>query len=162
MSAEEVYVARPFRLIALFCAFLALCLDAVALWSPYWVTAESFSLSLWESCRRSVSAWRCTSTLRSGTALISTLHTSLVLNVAPDNTLLTRFQSGCCKSLIADSCYCCTRFRKLAYVGVTVRLSVICRLFTCHLQLSIKQTFFLHRGLLKIYLVTDQAKSVFI
>ncbi|XP_048857442.1 transmembrane protein 47-like [Brienomyrus brachyistius] len=65
MSAEEAYVARPFRLIALFCAFLALCLDAVALWSPSWVTAESFSLSLWESCRRAASAWRCTSTLRS-------------------------------------------------------------------------------------------------
>lgn len=74
MSVDEVYVFRPFKLIALFCVFLALCLDVVALLSPAWVTAEHFSLSLWESCSQSglrqpaeeAAAWNCFSTLTSG------------------------------------------------------------------------------------------------
>lgn len=73
MSVNEVYVFRPFKLIALLCVFLALCLDVVALLSPAWVTAEHFSLSLWESCSQSESRhpteeaqWSCFSTLTSG------------------------------------------------------------------------------------------------
>ncbi|XP_036846322.1 transmembrane protein 47 isoform X1 [Oncorhynchus mykiss] len=65
MSVNEVYVFRPFKLIALLCVFLALCLDIVALLSPAWVTAERFSLSLWESCTEKDSGWRCLSTLKS-------------------------------------------------------------------------------------------------
>ncbi|KAL6098525.1 transmembrane protein 47-like [Pungitius pungitius] len=65
MSVNEVHVIRPFKLIALLCVFLALGLDAVALLSPAWVTAEHFSLSLWESCSRSEAAWSCFSTLSS-------------------------------------------------------------------------------------------------
>ncbi|MBN3323636.1 TMM47 protein, partial [Atractosteus spatula] len=64
MSMNEVYVFRPFKLIALLCVFLALCLDVVALLSPAWVTAEQYSLSLWESCKKEASAWQCISTLR--------------------------------------------------------------------------------------------------
>lgn len=74
MSVNEVYVFRPFKLIALLCVFLALCLDVVALLSPAWVTAEHFSLSLWESCSQSEARqpteeaqWSCFSTLTSGT-----------------------------------------------------------------------------------------------
>ncbi|KAL2094221.1 hypothetical protein ACEWY4_008940 [Coilia grayii] len=65
MSVNEVYVFRPFKLIALLCVFLALCLDIVALLSPAWVTAERFSQSLWESCTESATSWHCTSTLTS-------------------------------------------------------------------------------------------------
>ncbi|XP_069002647.1 transmembrane protein 47-like [Embiotoca jacksoni] len=72
MSVNEVYVFRPFKLIALLCVFLALCLDVVALLSPAWVTAEHFSLSLWESCSQSEARhpteeaqWSCFSTLTS-------------------------------------------------------------------------------------------------
>ncbi|XP_056141008.1 transmembrane protein 47-like [Lampris incognitus] len=72
MSVNEVFVFRPFKLIALLCVFLALCLDVVALLSPAWVTAEHFSLSLWESCTRSgarhlgkEAEWSCFSTLTS-------------------------------------------------------------------------------------------------
>ncbi|KAM3601034.1 uncharacterized protein V6R79_006431 [Siganus canaliculatus] len=73
MSVNEVYVFRPFKLIALLCVFLALCLDVVALLSPAWVTAEHFSLSLWESCSQSEARdlteeephWTCFSTLTS-------------------------------------------------------------------------------------------------
>ncbi|MBN3303427.1 transmembrane protein 47 [Amia ocellicauda] len=64
MSVNEVYVFRPFKLVALLCVLLALCLDVVALLSPAWVTAERYSLSLWESCRRDAALWRCISTLR--------------------------------------------------------------------------------------------------
>lgn len=71
---NEVYVFRPFKLIALLCVFLALCLDVVALLSPAWVTADHFSLSLWESCSQSEARqpgeeapWSCFSTLTSGT-----------------------------------------------------------------------------------------------
>lgn len=78
MSVNEVYVFRPFKLIALLCVFLALCLDVVALLSPAWVTADHFSLSLWESCSQSEARrpgleqeqeeapWSCFSTLTSG------------------------------------------------------------------------------------------------
>ena len=66
MSVNEVRVFRPFKLIALLCVFLALCLDVVALVSPAWVTAEGYALSLWESCWESESEWRCRSTLKSG------------------------------------------------------------------------------------------------
>ncbi|TDH04937.1 hypothetical protein EPR50_G00137110 [Perca flavescens] len=72
MSVNEMYVFRPFKLIALLCVFLALCLDVVALLSPAWVTAEHFSLSLWESCSQSEARhqteeaqWSCFSTLTS-------------------------------------------------------------------------------------------------
>ncbi|KAE8288227.1 Transmembrane protein 47 Brain cell membrane protein 1 Transmembrane 4 superfamily member 10 [Larimichthys crocea] len=72
MSVNEVCVFRPFKLIALLCVFLALCLDLVALLSPAWVTAEHFSLSLWESCSQSEARhpteeapWSCFSTLTS-------------------------------------------------------------------------------------------------
>uniref|UniRef100_A0A3Q2TBX4 Transmembrane protein 47 n=1 Tax=Fundulus heteroclitus TaxID=8078 RepID=A0A3Q2TBX4_FUNHE len=72
-TAQKVYAFRPFKLIALLCVFLALCLDVVALLSPAWVTAEHFSLSLWESCSQShvrqpaeEAAWSCFSTLTSG------------------------------------------------------------------------------------------------
>ncbi|KAL4659697.1 hypothetical protein GN956_G80 [Arapaima gigas] len=63
MSVNDVYVFRPFRAVAVLCVFLALCLDVVALLSPAWVTAERFSLSLWESCREGELGWRCSSTL---------------------------------------------------------------------------------------------------
>lgn len=78
MSVNEVYVFRPFKLIALLCVFLALCLDVVALLSPAWVTADHFSLSLWESCSQSearhpteeeAAPWSCFSTLTSGRSL---------------------------------------------------------------------------------------------
>ncbi|XP_061596812.1 transmembrane protein 47-like [Cololabis saira] len=71
MSVDEVYVFRPFKLIALLCVFLALCLDVAALLSPAWVTADHFSLSLWESCSQSSQSsqsggsWSCFSTLTS-------------------------------------------------------------------------------------------------
>ncbi|KAM6911075.1 transmembrane protein 47-like [Lycodopsis pacificus] len=68
MSVNEVFVFRPFKLIALLCVFLALCLDVVALLSPAWVTADHFSLSLWESCAQSAAEeaqWSCFSTLTS-------------------------------------------------------------------------------------------------
>ncbi|XP_060910716.1 transmembrane protein 47-like [Labrus mixtus] len=76
MSVNEVHVFRPFKLIALLCVFLALCLDLVALLSPAWVTADHFSLSLWESCSQSEArhpaeeeeeeaVWSCFSTLTS-------------------------------------------------------------------------------------------------
>ncbi|XP_077449323.1 transmembrane protein 47-like [Stigmatopora argus] len=72
MSVNDVYVLRPFKLIALLCVFLALCLDLVALLSPAWVTADHFSLSLWESCSQSGArqpdddvSWSCFSTLTS-------------------------------------------------------------------------------------------------
>lgn len=80
MSVNEVYVFRPFKLIALLCVFLALCLDVVALLSPAWVTADHFSLSLWESCSQSEARnpaedaeWSCFSTLTAGTTFLS-LH----------------------------------------------------------------------------------------
>ncbi|XP_037544044.1 transmembrane protein 47-like [Nematolebias whitei] len=74
MSVNEVYVFRPFKLIALLCVFLALCLDLVALLSPAWVTADHFSQSLWESCSQSgarspaeeeEAPWSCFSSLTS-------------------------------------------------------------------------------------------------
>ncbi|XP_034034429.1 transmembrane protein 47-like [Thalassophryne amazonica] len=73
MSVNEVIVFRPFKLIALLCVFLALCLDLVALLSPSWVTADHFSLSLWESCSQEEvrhatleeAPWSCFSTLTS-------------------------------------------------------------------------------------------------
>ncbi|KPP59497.1 hypothetical protein Z043_122573, partial [Scleropages formosus] len=63
MSVNDAYVFRPFRAVAALCVFLALCLDVVALLSPSWVTAERFSLSLWDSCREEELGWRCSSTL---------------------------------------------------------------------------------------------------
>jgi len=66
MSVNDVYVFRPFKLIALLCVFLALCLDIVALLSPAWVTADGYALSLWESCREIDTDWTCASTLKSG------------------------------------------------------------------------------------------------
>lgn len=93
MSVNEVYVFRPFKLIALLCVFLALCLDLVALLSPAWVTAEHFSLSLWESCSQSVARhptdepqWSCFSTLTSGRSSVFCLFNSALLLLEP----------GCC------------------------------------------------------------------
>ncbi|XP_024921635.1 transmembrane protein 47-like [Cynoglossus semilaevis] len=84
MSVNEVYVFRPFKLIALFCVFLALCLDVVALLSPAWVTADHFSLSLWESCSQSQARepgqeapWSCFSTLSSGKEPLPPLTSTL-------------------------------------------------------------------------------------
>ncbi|XP_020660371.1 transmembrane protein 47 [Pogona vitticeps] len=67
MSAteEDGLLRRPFKLIALLCAFLALALDVAALLSPAWVTSERYSLSLWEACRQVPDGWRCLSTLQS-------------------------------------------------------------------------------------------------
>uniref|UniRef100_A0A8D0HNR5 Transmembrane protein 47 n=1 Tax=Sphenodon punctatus TaxID=8508 RepID=A0A8D0HNR5_SPHPU len=64
MSTEEVYVLRPFKLIALFCVFIALALDVVALLSPAWVTSAHYSLSLWEACKQFTNVWHCLSTLK--------------------------------------------------------------------------------------------------
>jgi len=79
MSVNEVFVFRPFKLIALLCVFLALSLDVVALLSPSWVTADHFSLSLWESCSQSEARapaeeapWSCFSTLTSGKTRVFT------------------------------------------------------------------------------------------
>uniref|UniRef100_A0A8C5D8C8 Transmembrane protein 47-like n=1 Tax=Gouania willdenowi TaxID=441366 RepID=A0A8C5D8C8_GOUWI len=69
MSVNDVHVFRPFKLVALLCVFLALVLDLVALLSPSWVTADHFSLSLWESCSQSEARtseegeWSCYPTL---------------------------------------------------------------------------------------------------
>lgn len=89
MSVNEVYVFRPFKLIALLCVFLALCLDVVALLSPAWVTADHFSLSLWESCSQSEArspaedaVWSCFSTLTAGTFLSLHLRLLVVSNFA--------------------------------------------------------------------------------
>uniref|UniRef100_H3CXG1 Transmembrane protein 47 n=2 Tax=Tetraodon nigroviridis TaxID=99883 RepID=H3CXG1_TETNG len=72
MSVNQVCVSRPFKLIALLCVFLALSLDVAALLSPAWVTAQRFSLSLWEACSQAgargpawEAEWSCFSTLTS-------------------------------------------------------------------------------------------------
>ncbi|KAG8144490.1 hypothetical protein E2320_012994 [Naja naja] len=67
MSAAEDrgLTVRPFKPIALLCAFLALALDVAALLSPAWVTSERYSLSLWKECRQLVGGWQCFSTLGS-------------------------------------------------------------------------------------------------
>lgn len=90
MSVNEVYVFRPFKLIALLCVFLALCLDVVALLSPAWVTADHFSLSLWESCSQSDARnpdeepeWSCFSTLTSGT--FNLFLSIICLKVCPED-----------------------------------------------------------------------------
>nr|XP_057928642.1 transmembrane protein 47 [Doryrhamphus excisus] len=67
-GTEEARVSAltPLKLVGLACVFLALCLDAGALLSPAWVTAEDqYYLSLWESCWKPVSSadWSCSSTL---------------------------------------------------------------------------------------------------
>ncbi|XP_061454724.1 transmembrane protein 47-like [Rhineura floridana] len=66
MSAadENGLLHRPFKLIALLCAFIALALDVAALLSPAWVTSERYSRSLWEACRQAPDAWECDSTLQ--------------------------------------------------------------------------------------------------
>ncbi|KAM9332443.1 transmembrane protein 47-like [Pholidichthys leucotaenia] len=73
MSVDEVRVFRPFKLIALLCVFLALCLDLVALLSPAWVTADHFSLSLWESCSQSGARWNGEEELEAPWSCFSTL-----------------------------------------------------------------------------------------
>ncbi|GAA6071932.1 transmembrane protein 47-like [Tachysurus ichikawai] len=66
MSVNELYACeRPFKLIALLCVFLALCLDVATLVSPAWVTAEKYALSLWESCTDNTAVWTCVSILTS-------------------------------------------------------------------------------------------------
>lgn len=57
---------RPFKVIALLCAFLGLALDVAALLSPAWVTSDRYSLSLWEGCRQVPHLWRCLSSLQTG------------------------------------------------------------------------------------------------
>ncbi|XP_054852678.1 transmembrane protein 47-like [Eublepharis macularius] len=65
MSAEEGGVlVRPFKLVALLCAFIALALDVAALLSPAWVTSERDSLSLWKACRQPPEDWLCMSALK--------------------------------------------------------------------------------------------------
>ncbi|NXD10260.1 TMM47 protein, partial [Nothocercus nigrocapillus] len=64
MSADEVYVLRPFKLVALCCIFIGLALDVVALLSPAWVTSDYYSLSLWEVCKQPADVWHCLSTLK--------------------------------------------------------------------------------------------------
>uniref|UniRef100_A0ACB8FXH1 Uncharacterized protein n=1 Tax=Sphaerodactylus townsendi TaxID=933632 RepID=A0ACB8FXH1_9SAUR len=61
---EEAMLVRPFKLIALLCAFIALALDVAALLSPAWVTSERDSLSLWKACRQPPEDSQCTSTLQ--------------------------------------------------------------------------------------------------
>ncbi|KAG9351988.1 hypothetical protein JZ751_023239 [Albula glossodonta] len=73
MSLNEVSVFRPFKLIAILCVFLALCLDVVAVLSPAWVTAEHYALSLWESCREYGDTSECISTLGSAVTLVAFL-----------------------------------------------------------------------------------------
>ncbi|KAK0148391.1 Transmembrane protein 47 [Merluccius polli] len=58
----------PLKLVGLACVFLALVLDAGAVMSPAWVTADDqYQLSLWEACWKPASndQWQCTSTLDS-------------------------------------------------------------------------------------------------
>lgn len=55
---------RPFKVIALLCAFLGLALNVAALLSPAWVTSDRYSLSLWEGCRQVPHLWRCLSSLQ--------------------------------------------------------------------------------------------------
>ncbi|KAF0042104.1 hypothetical protein F2P81_005636 [Scophthalmus maximus] len=67
-GTEEVRVSvlTPLKLVGLVCVFLALCLDAGAMLSPAWVTADDqYHLSLWMSCWKPVSSaqWSCNSTL---------------------------------------------------------------------------------------------------
>lgn len=67
-GTEEVRVSplTPLKLVGLVCVFLALFLDAGALLSPSWVTADDqYYLSLWVSCWKPVSSvdWSCSSTL---------------------------------------------------------------------------------------------------
>nr|XP_033801343.1 transmembrane protein 47-like [Geotrypetes seraphini] len=64
MSTDQVSVFRPFKLIALFCVFIAVALDVVAVLSPAWVTSNLYSLSLWETCMQDQDVWHCFSTLR--------------------------------------------------------------------------------------------------
>ncbi|XP_032993883.1 transmembrane protein 47-like [Lacerta agilis] len=68
MSAadEDGFLLRPFKLIALLCAFIALALDVAALLSPAWVTSERYSRSLWVSCCMQApdDVWECSSTLQ--------------------------------------------------------------------------------------------------
>ncbi|NWX97275.1 TMM47 protein, partial [Nothoprocta ornata] len=64
MSAQEGYVPRPFKLVALCCVFIGLALDVVALLSPAWVTSDYYSLSLWEMCKQATNMWHCLSTLK--------------------------------------------------------------------------------------------------
>jgi len=59
----------PLKLVGLVCVFLALCLDAGAVLSPAWVTADDqYYLSMWVSCWKPVSSaeWSCNSTLATG------------------------------------------------------------------------------------------------
>ncbi|XP_017262577.1 transmembrane protein 47 [Kryptolebias marmoratus] len=67
-GAEEVRgsALTPLKLVGLVCVLLALCLDAGAMVSPAWVTADDqYYLSLWVSCWKPVSSaeWSCGSTL---------------------------------------------------------------------------------------------------
>ena len=124
MSVNEVYVCRPFKLIALLCVFLALCLDVVALVSPSWVTADHFSLSLWESCTKSAapslteteSNWSCFSTLSSGEKTVflfvaeaqDFLGSLISLNLGYGKKLTRRHSDTCTSSpkLYIDSNLC--------------------------------------------------------
>ena len=69
METGVSVAVRPFKAIALLCAFLAVSLASVAVFSPAWVTAQGFKLSLWEECEGSASregaqpVWGCKSNL---------------------------------------------------------------------------------------------------
>ncbi|KAJ6663258.1 hypothetical protein lerEdw1_010394 [Lerista edwardsae] len=65
-TGGEGLLVRPFKLIALLCAFIALALDVAALMSPAWVTSERYSLSLWEACKQVPDVWQCLSILQTG------------------------------------------------------------------------------------------------
>lgn len=113
---NEVYVFRPFKLIALLCVFLALCLDVVALLSPAWVTAEHFSLSLWESCSQSEARhpqeeeaqWSCFSTLTSGRNPFWVVC-QLFVRLVPDFRVLflVRKRALCFTKLPSPGCVAC-------------------------------------------------------
>ncbi|XP_053130429.1 transmembrane protein 47-like [Hemicordylus capensis] len=66
MSAvdERSALLRPFKLIALLCAFIAFALDVAALLSPAWITSERYSLHLWETCSPAPDAWQCPAALQ--------------------------------------------------------------------------------------------------
>ncbi|XP_007889374.1 transmembrane protein 47-like [Callorhinchus milii] len=59
MAVDEVGGCHPFRLVALLCVFVSLCLGAAAVFSPSWVTADNFSQSLWDSCSQTQGDWLC-------------------------------------------------------------------------------------------------------
>ncbi|XP_038128070.1 transmembrane protein 47 [Cyprinodon tularosa] len=98
-GTEEIRVSvlTPLKLVGLVCVFLALCLDAGAIMSPAWVTAnDQYYLSLWESCWKPVSSvdWSCSKTLTTDWQ-IATLATLLGGAALTLLSLLTALISLC-------------------------------------------------------------------